>query len=1056
MFFNSRSLAVFVGGVVLALAVAPRVAYACDQLSSSWANRDDDNDGVCNAVDNCPYEPNADQNAAACAMAAITVPWVPSNPGFPHSTYSGLAITLKGVARYGGNQFMWDFGDGSAPMPWTNFSDAYNLGVKHAYSGDVGRLFIATLSVRSSANPGVVATATYPVQIQNGTDLTDPNQVDVRANVAIDEGLWYLHTHLNRTQYGDGANGWSQRVAYMSGTQSGTCASLDAFALHGSKAPVDQKTDPYIEDAQRLVVYLLANATPVGIGGKAIGNPDYNGNGIGIYLGGNSTYTDGICAAALAAAVSPGFLAPAGNAAWVHRRPMKDVMQDIVEWFAYGQGDAGTWGRGGWWYAANSGGADGSTNQWPILAMSTAEENQGIHIPDFVRQNTPYFIARTHYLGADDNNGGWGYTGYDYLNMAKTSAGMLAHYFVGDSVSHPEVESGLGFLYRHWNDNDGCWNVGMGASYAMYGAMKSMRKPQPNITQIHDFDYIHQVPTGNSFDWYYAPVGSPRVGIASNLLSRQHADGSWSDTTGCHGLSPAHTTAWDTIMLAKGVTTIPPAAAICNCKSTWDLNKPITLDGSCSSDADATRVITKWDWDFAYNGNTFNQTIDGTGFGVTGQTVVKQDGFPSYTQSANGTLNGTTHPVALRVTDNTPASLGGPLSSLATCNVQIKPPPHCPNISLTGAAYSAGTYLASLNVPVTLDASSSFDVDNDPITYKWDLHNNALFADGAGVTLTTTFTQPGTYPIAVQGTDHPELNAVPYAAADCPVAAYATVQVGSHSPVAVPGGPYTSIPNNTIQLDGSASSDPDGLPITYAWDLSGNGLFSDSTLAKPNFVVGNVPAGTAYTVCLKVSNVEKSKTACTTVTVIRQQQPPVCTIVSPVVVASCTGAAQKIAVDGSRSYDLNGNALTYSWSSTCPVPFDNSTAAMPSLTFQTAQQGCSSGCTATLTVNNGFFTSSCNAAISILDNLPPSYSKKPANATFECDGNTTANVNAWLANASASDACAPAGSAVSIGNDFNATAGCGGVGVGNAVKVTWTAQDGPRPPSRWSTPRRQC
>jgi hypothetical protein len=1013
-----------------------RAAQACDNTNASWANRDDDGDGVCNGVDNCPYEPNPSQNASACAMSAITVPWVPGNSTFPHSTYSGASIVLKGIARYGGDQYMWTFGDGSAPMAWTAIGNAFNLGVAHTYTGDVGRLFVPVLSVRNSGNPGYVVSSSYFVQIQASSDLSDPNQLNVRANMAIDQSLWYLHINQSRAQYADGANGYNQTYGYWE-SLAATCGALDAFQLHGSKPLSDSTSDPYVETTRRALNYIFAQAQVVGTPGQQYGNPDTNGNGIGIRFGPDDSYTNGICGLAVASSGAPGRVAGTGPGS-VYNRAYFDITQDMVDYFAWAQNDGSNGYQGGWYYSANSTSADGSTNQWPILAMSAAVTNMsqlGLTVPLFVKQQIPNFSNTTHYLGMDNDNGGWGYvTAAQLTNSAKTAGGMLSHYFTGDSANQIDVQKGLGFLYRHWNDSDGSWSSSLGYTYAMYGIMKAMRTPNPPLSRVYDFNYNAGVQSTNSFDWYYTPSGQAQQGLGTYLVTHQSADGSWTDTTGARATAITLTTAWDTLILGKGVTVVSPTAKICNCSATWAVNSPVTLDGTCSTDPDSSKIIRQYDWDFAYNGTSFNATPV-AGYANTQGLIVDQAGFPSYTQDRNGVPNGTVYTVALRVTDNTSAAAGGPLTSITTCNVNIKPPPHCPNIK------AGGPYLASLNTPITFDASASYDIDNDPITYKWDLQNNSQFADGAGVQLTHTFATAGTFPIAVQGTDHPELNAVPYSAPDCSVVDYTTVEVGSHNPIASPGGPYTSVPNNTITLDGSKSWDPDGLPLTYAWDLQGNGLYTDSTAIKPNFTVGNVAAGTSYTVCLRVSNGTKSGTACSTVGVIKQQTPPTCSIVSPTVVASCTGAALKIQIDGSRSSDDNGNSLTYAWTSTCPVPFDNASASITNLTFQTLNEGCNAGCTATLTINNGYFSTSCNADIKIVDNLPPTYTTTPSNTVIECNASATANVNAWLANAAAVDSCAGAGTSVSMSNNFAANGGCGGVGVGNTVSVTWSAQD---------------
>lgn len=91
-------------------------------------------------------------------------------------------------------------------------------------------------------------------------------------------------------------------------------------------------------------------------------------------------------------------------------------------------------------------------------------------------------------------------------------------------------------------------------------------------------------------------------------------------------------------------------------------------------------------------------------------------------------------------------------------------------------------------------------------------------------------------------------------------------------PTAWPGGPYTVSLGDDLLLDGSASSDPNGLPLTFAWDLSGDRQFDDALAAQVTFSTAGLHTG-VYTPALRVSNGAYTDTAWTRITVIDRPTP---------------------------------------------------------------------------------------------------------------------------------------------------------------------------------------
>lgn len=381
-----------------------------------------------------------------------------------------------------------------------------------------------------------------------------------------------------------------------------------------------------------------------------------------------------------------------------------------------------------------------------------------------------------------------------------------------------------------------------------------------------------------------------------------------------------------------GVIGLPPVA---NAGTNQTVNEMdfVTLDGTGSYDPNTPPLPLTYAWTQSSGiavtltgANTATPSFTAPGVPAAGAVLAFQ------LVVANGTITRATNSVTINVGNNG----------------------NYPPTANAGSDQTVGE-----NTLVALDASGSSDPDDDLFTMQWSQVSGPVVTLGGADTFHPTFTAP-----SITATQSPVNLKFQLVLNDGQVnsgAAFVSINVTNISspPIANAGTNQSVHELDLVTLDGTASSDPEGNPLTYLWTqitglprvaLQGTNNVT-AIFTAPQLNVGGASFSRTLTFQLKVSNGTASSTSTVNVTVNNVNHAPIADAGPDQTVPSET----LVTLNGTNSADIDHDPLTFAWVQTSgpSITLDNTHISNP--TFITPMVGLSGQVlTFQLTVSDAF------------------------------------------------------------------------------------------------------
>jgi len=346
---------------------------------------------------------------------------------------------------------------------------------------------------------------------------------EVQKQAAIDKGLEWVA----QRQQGDGR--W-QHGYYSQWDVGVTGTIIKTFIEKGYTVGNDViiNSTNYGDILTAGLNFIFSQTQRASIGEQQMGDPDVNGNGLGVYFPSASqfyTFSGSFAVQAIVLSDTPSAVVTVGTETG---RTYFDVVQDIIDYFSWSQTDpsAGPY-RGGWRYNVNDSSSDQELAVWPALAMMVAEQNWGITVPQFVKDELKQWMSYIQYTSGD---GGAGYTNPGTFRDEAHTAGLLIQMLqvqtdLGSNPydpGHANVQMAFNFLNNYWQRTYvGIYDGHFGHPYAMWRGYIGLA----GMIGLEDTTYIvnlHSPGTidpGDTWNWY--------EDYCEYLVNNQYADGHW-------------------------------------------------------------------------------------------------------------------------------------------------------------------------------------------------------------------------------------------------------------------------------------------------------------------------------------------------------------------------------------------------------------------------------------------------------------------------------------------------------------------------------------------------